>query len=77
MTYSLSITGSRAYPNPNPISNLTLSDVNATAGAQANAVMRNTDILCKGPDGRELYYRIDAERSIPGQAPILLPVGRG
>lgn len=76
MTYSLGITGSRAFPNPNPISNLTLSDANATAGAQANATMRGTHFLCKGPNGAEAFYQIDAERSIPGYAPILIPVGR-
>lgn len=76
MTYSLGITGVRAYPNPNPIENLKLSDDSARLGSQQQAMARNTSFLCKGPDGRELYYRIDAERSIPGYAPILIPVGR-
>lgn len=73
MTYSLAITGVRASP-PLPVV-YTLSDANARAGNQANAMQNGTNILCKGPDGAERYYRIDAERSLPGYPPVLLPVG--
>lgn len=75
MTYTLGITGVRA-DNPAQPQNLTLSDANARAGNQANAMQAGTHFLCKGPDGAERYYRIDAERSIPGQTPVLIPTGR-
>lgn len=73
MTYSLAITGVRASPSL-PAS-YTLSDANARTGNQANAMQNGTAILCKGPDGAEAYYKIDAERSLPGYPPVLLPVG--
>lgn len=74
MTYSLGITGARA-DNPPQILNNTLSDANARAGSQAAAMRLGTAFLCKGPDGAERYYTIDASRSIPGVSTVLLPVG--
>ena len=74
MTYSLSVKGVRADSAQQP-QTLTLSDDNARAASQQLAMRLGTQFLCKGPDGAERYYQIDAERSIPGYAPILLPVG--
>ena len=75
MTYSLGVKGVRAgnYAQPQT---LTVSDEQAVAGGQSLAMQNGTHFLCKGPDGREAYYRIDAERSIPGQTPVLIPTGR-
>lgn len=75
MTYSLAIKGARAS-NPPQIQNVTVSDPQAVAGGQALAMQLNTHFLCKGPDGFESYYRIDAERSIPGLPPVLVATGR-
>lgn len=74
MTYSVGIKGVRA-DNPPQIQNLTVSDTQATAGNQALAMQQGTHFLCKRPDGSERYYRIDAERSIPGQPPVLVATG--
>lgn len=74
MTYSLGITGARA-DNPPQILNTTLSDANARNGNLANAMQNRTAFLCKGPDGAERYYTIDAERSIPGVSTVLRAVG--
>jgi hypothetical protein len=74
VTYSLAIKGVRA-DNPPQIQNNTLSDANAREGNQSNAMQNNTAFLCKGPDGAERLYQIDASRSIPGQTPVLLAVG--
>jgi len=35
---------------------------------------RNDYILCKNPDGSQSYYRIDAERTIPGVSLVMVPV---
>lgn len=74
MTYSLAITGVRA-DNPPQIQNITVSDTQARAGSQASTMATGAHFLCKRADGSERYYRIDAERSIPGQAPVLIAVG--
>lgn len=74
MTYSLAIKGVRA-DNPPQIQNLTVSDLQGTAGGQALAMQQGTHFLCKRADGSERLFRIDAERSIPGQAPVLVAVG--
>lgn len=74
MTYSLGITGARA-DNPPQILNTTLSDANARSGSLANAMQNGTAFLCKGPDGAERYYTIDAERSVPGLTTVLRAVG--
>jgi len=74
VTYSLAVTGARA-DNPPQILNNTLSDANARAGNQANAMQNGTAFLCKGPDGAERYYTIDASRSIPGVSVVLQAVG--
>lgn len=73
MTYSLGITGARA-DNPAQIKSVTISDANARDGSLAQAMQTGTAVLCKGPDGIERYYEIDAERSFPG-TPVLVAVG--
>jgi hypothetical protein len=74
VTYSLGITGARAG-NPPQILNTTLSDANARSGNLAAAMQLGTAFLCKGPDGAERYYQIDAERSVPGLTTVLRAVG--
>lgn len=73
MTYSLAVTGVRAEAFA-PIADLTLSDVNARSGNQQAAMRTGAQILCKGPDGAERYYTIDAERSRAGGTIVLLAV---
>lgn len=76
MTYSLATTGLNANSpfTPQP---LTMDDVVAgRAGDQANAMATNTAFLCKGPDGIQRYYTIDAERSRPGGPVYLLATGQ-
>ena len=71
-TYSLSITGARA----DQTAQAKVIKVGDTAGPTVgqNYVMSDgTNILCKNPDGSLQYYRIDNERSTPGNL-ILLPV---
>lgn len=53
---------------------LTLNDAQATTGAQQLAMSDGVQFLAKNPDGSQTMYTIDAERSIPGQPPILLAV---
>ena len=43
-------------------------------GAQQGAMQRNDYVLCKNPDGSQSYYRMDAERSIPGVSLVMIPV---
>jgi len=74
VTYSLNVKGVRAN-NPPQIQNLTVSDPQAVLGGQLLAMQLGTEFLCKRPDGSERYHRIDAERSIPGQPPVLIAVG--
>lgn len=74
MTYSLNIKGARA-DNPAQPANIVVSDPQAVAGGQALAMQQGLSFLCQRPDGSQRYYRIDAERSIPGQTPILIAVG--
>lgn len=74
MTYSLNVKGVRA-DNPPQIQNIVVSDPQAVAGGQALAMQTGAHFLCLRPDGSQRYFRIDAERSIPGQPPVLLAVG--
>ena len=48
--------------------------INASAASQQGAMQDNDYILCKNPDGSQSYYRIDAERSIPGVSLVMIPV---
>jgi hypothetical protein len=83
MTYTLATVGWNAnhrFP-PTAITNVsttvglqdvTLSDANARApGAQQNAMMLGTQILCQTPSGGQAWFTIDAERSIPGYPPVM------
>jgi hypothetical protein len=69
-TYSTSVTGVSAG-HKGTVQLLTLSDANASAGAQKQAMAQGTHFLCKRPDGSEAYYRLDAERSRPDY-PVLI-----
>jgi hypothetical protein len=81
-TYSQSITGINANARYNAPATIQVGDsdiagnVNQkwapdTAGA---LTARNNYILCKNPDGSQSYYRIDAERTIPGVSLVLIAV---
>lgn len=75
MTYSLAIKGVSAQNLlAGSTQQLTLSDTNAQPGAQLNAMANGTQFLCKGPDGAQRYYMLDAARSTPA-LPVLIPVG--
>lgn len=65
MTYSLGATGRRAEP-PFVLTNIKVGDAAGTTGAQQNAMMNGTPILCQRPDGSQGWYTIDADRSQPG-----------
>lgn len=74
MTYSLAFKGLRA-DTPSTMTNVTLSDAQGRAGNQMQAMRDGTQFLCKMPDGSERMCVIDTERSIPGGAVYVLPVG--
>jgi hypothetical protein len=50
---------------------LTVNDAQAPVGAQQGAMSDGVTFLCKNPDGSKAWYTFDAERSLPGQPPIL------
>lgn len=66
MTYSLGATGQRADYRPAVTNTLDVGDEAGLLGSQQNAARNGTPILCRGPDGSQDYYTIDAERSLPG-----------
>lgn len=75
MTYSIATTGFRAE-SPSNAQPLIMDDLAAgRAGAQAASMANGTQFLCKGPDGAQRYYTIDASRSRPGGPVYLLAVG--
>ena len=74
MTYSVGTKGVGAHNYALP-QTLTLSDPQAITGGQQLAAQQGAQFLCKRPDGSERYFRIDAERSIPGQPPVLIVSG--
>ena len=51
---------------------LTVNDAQAPVGAQQLAMQQVLEFLALGPDGQQRLYHFDAERSIPGQPPILV-----
>lgn len=71
-TYSLAITGSLA-DSPWVTEPYTLDDAFARPGDMANAMQTGSQFLCKGPDGAQAWYTLDAERSTPDR-PVLLKV---
>ena len=71
-TYSQSISGlNQTLFEPKV---LTINDAQATTGAQTLAMQQGLWFLAKKPDGSQGYFVIDAERSLPGQTPILRAV---
>ena len=80
-TYSQSITGIDAGARYNAPATIQAGDVDLSgntltkhARSQQGPMSRNDYILCKNPDGSQSYYRIDAERSIPGVSLVMIPV---
>ena len=80
-TYSQSVTGIDAGARYNTPATIRVGDVdlggdnvNGTAAAQAGNMQDGDYILCKQPDGSQAYYRIDAERSIPGVSLVMIKV---
>jgi hypothetical protein len=79
-TYSQSITGINAGTRYTAAT-IQVGDVDLSGDAQRNWAptvqgncQDNDYILCKNPDGSQSYYRIDAERTIPGVSLVLIPV---
>jgi hypothetical protein len=80
-TYSQSVTGINAGARYNAAATLKVGDtdiagdniLNYAPNIQGNT-SDNGYILCKNPDGSQSYYRIDAERSIPGVSLVMIPV---
>ena len=79
-TFSLAQTALRADQTLGTPLNTTLPDsmipiagqtlTTATLGGMQGAMMDNTPLLCKGPDGALRQYVLDAERSTP-TTPVL------
>lgn len=79
-TYSQSLTGQNAGSRYIAAS-IRVGDTDASGDAQLNYAptiqgnCRDNDyILCKRPDGSEGWFRIDAERTIPGVSQVLIAV---
>ena len=80
-TYSQSVTGINAGARYNVLANVQVGDtdiagdsINKHGRSWQGPMSRNDYILCKNPDGSQSYYRIDAERSIPGVSLVMIPV---
>lgn len=80
-TYSQSLTGIDAGARYNAPATIRVGDTDASGDVQLNYApnvqgnCRDNDyILCKRPDGSQAYYRIDAERSIPGVSLVMIAV---
>ena len=81
-TYSQSITGINAGARYNVPPSLQVGDTDIAGNAiqkwapdvSGALTARNNYILCKNPDGSQSYYRVDAERSIPGVSLVLIAV---
>jgi hypothetical protein len=63
-TYSLAATGQPAG-SLFAVKTLQVSDAAGLIGSQQLAMARNTQVLCKKPDGSQAYFTLDAERSTP------------
>ena len=72
-TYSLAVKGARA-DSVQAVQNVKVGDTIGADGAYNLPMMRNTQLLCKNPDGSQTYYTIDAERSTPNNL-VMKPVG--
>ena len=80
-TYSQSVTGINAGARYNVPANVQVGDtdiagdsINKHGRSWQGPMSRNDYILCKNPDGSQSFYRIDAERSIPGVSLVMIPV---
>ena len=80
-TYSQSITGIDAgarYNTPLTVrvgdADLATDALNTHGRSWQGPMSRNDYILCKQPDGSQAYYRIDAERTIPGVSLVMVKV---
>lgn len=71
-TYSVGFGGIAADAGPSATKNIILSDDQARPGGQAGAMANGLAFLCKGPDGAQGLYKIDAERSNPDTGLIFL-----
>lgn len=65
MTYSVGFKGIAADAAVSGSKNIVLSDTQAQPGGQQAAMSNGLEFLCKGPDGAQALYTIDAERSNP------------
>lgn len=79
-TYSQSVTGMNANSRYTPAS-IQVGDTDLSGDVQSNYApnvqgnCRDNDyVLCKNPDGSQSYYRIDAERTIPGVSLVMIAV---
>lgn len=82
MTYSQSLTGITAGTCYTPatvkigdadIAGNALNGLSAVR-AQQGVMLRGDYVLCQNPDGSQSYYRMDAERTIPGVSLVMIPV---
>ena len=80
-TYSQSITGINANARYNAPATIQAGDADIAGDALnkhgrswQGPMSRNDYILCKNPDGSQSYYRIDAERTIPGVSLVMVKV---
>ena len=80
-TFSQSITGVDAGARYNAPLTVRVGDVDLASDALTThgrswqgPMSRNDYILCKQPDGSQAYYRIDAERTIPGVSLVMVKV---
>ena len=81
-TYSQSITGVDAGARYNAPATIQVGDADINANVNqkwapdvaGTVTARNNYILCKNPDGSQSYYRIDAERTIPGVSLVMIAV---
>lgn len=75
MTYSVNFKGIAADANGCANANTVLSDTQSQPGGQQLAMSTGQAFLCKGPDGAQALYKIDAERSTPGGPVYLIRQG--
>lgn len=75
MTYSVGFKGIRADVTGCGTADAVLSDDQSREGGQQAAMSTGLAFLCKGPDGAQALYKIDAERSTPGGPVYLIRQG--
>lgn len=80
-TYSQSVTGINAGARYNAPATIRVGDTDLSGDVQSSYApnvqgnCRDNDyVLCKNPDGSQSYYRIDAERTIPGVSLVMIAV---